>query len=119
MEKQKIWETYASAWKAESKEEKIALFRQSMNENVVYTDPLIQTETWDDLLQYMLDFHQQVDGGHFVTTYFMSHHNKCLAKWNMCDREGHILGEGISIGEYNDEGQLVSATGFFELPEQG
>ncbi|CCN72160.1 hypothetical protein [Vibrio nigripulchritudo] len=119
MEHRDIWETYVQSWKVETAEEKLALFDQCLAEKSVYTDPLTQARTKNDLVQYMLDFHQQIDGGHFVTTYFLSHHNKSVAKWNMCNRQGEILGEGISFGEYNEQGKLIAETGFFEVPEQG
>lgn len=118
MEHSEIWEQYVQSWKAETAEEKRALFIQCMTEDTVYTDPLTQTKGWDALIQYMLEFHQQIDGGHFVTTYFLSHHNKSMAKWNMCNRNGDVLGEGVSFGEYDHNGKLKAETGFFELPDQ-
>ncbi len=116
-EQQKIWETYAAAWKAETADEKRALFEQSLAANCQYTDPTIQTNGYEELLAYMLGFHQQVPGGHFVTTSFACHHQQSLTQWNMLAGNGEKVGEGCSYGRYNDEGELVAMTGFFDVDE--
>jgi len=67
---------------------------------------------------YMVSFHEQVPGGHFVTTFFQTHSNQSVAKWNMVAGDGTELGKGISYCTYNDEGKLKSATGFFDLPPE-
>ncbi|MBI3775378.1 MAG: nuclear transport factor 2 family protein [Gammaproteobacteria bacterium] len=110
------WETYVSSWKISSSAEKRALFKQCLDAACRYNDPLIATEGWDALEAYMQDFHRQLPGGHFVTTYFLAHNNKSIARWEMRSGENVMLGDGISYGEYNQNGKLVSMTGFFEPP---
>lgn len=111
-----IWETYVASWKAETAEEKRALFEKCLVPNSQYTDPNISVTNHDDFIDYMLDFHKQVPGGHFVTTYFQAHNSKCIARWNMTAGDGTVVGEGISYGEFNEQGKLSSETGFFESP---
>ncbi len=111
---QKIWETYTQSWKANTASEKRDLYRASLSEHCVYTDPLTQTKGWQQLEEYMLDFHKQIPGGHFETFYFSNHHNKSMAKWHMKDGNGATLSEGVSVGEYDEEGRLISMTGFYE-----
>ena len=65
----------------------------------------------------MLDFHKQIPGGNFVTTYFLAHSHKSIACWDMCDAQGNKIGEGISFGQYNNDSKLIAMTGFFEAPE--
>lgn len=113
----KTWETYASAWKAESLSEKKALFKQVLDTQCTYRDPQMEAQGFDELAGYMLEFHKQVPGGHFVTTYFLAHHNRSVAKWNMVGGSGEVLGEGVSYGEYNAAGKLTTMTGFFDTPE--
>ncbi|MFK7800074.1 MAG: nuclear transport factor 2 family protein [Anaerolineae bacterium] len=108
------WETYASSWKAATEEEKRDLFKKSLADNCVYNDPLAKAKGWDELSKYMLDFHQQVPGGHFVTTSFMSHSNKSIVTWEMKTGNNIVIGDGISYGEYNEQGLLTAMTGFFE-----
>ena len=111
------WESYASSWRAESATEKRAIFTTCMDTSCVYNDPLAKTQGWDALIDYMLDFHKQIPGGHFVTTYFLTHNNKSIAKWDMKNAENNTVGDGISYGEYNNDGKLISMTGFFDTPE--
>ncbi|MBI3563524.1 MAG: nuclear transport factor 2 family protein [Gammaproteobacteria bacterium] len=110
------WEIYVAAWKAASAAEKHALFKACLDSACVYTDPLIKTQGWEALQAYMLDFHRQIPGGHFVTTYFLAHNHKSIAQWQMRNADNTVLGVGMSYAEYNDTGKLVAMTGFFEPP---
>jgi len=112
-----IWEIYVSSWKAEDTTDKLNLFKKSLDTSCVYNDPLTKAHGWDELINYMLDFHKQIPGGYFLTTYFMAHSNKSIAKWNMNNGEGQVMGDGISYCAYNDDGKLISITGFFETPK--
>jgi hypothetical protein len=112
----KTWETYAGAWKAASPEAKATALRTSVDATCIYRDPLARTHGHADLIRYMLDFHTQVPGGHFVTTYFQAHNQRSVAKWNMVDASGNVIGDGVSFGEYNEAGMLTTMTGFFEPP---
>lgn len=111
-----VWETYASAWKADGEAAKRGLLARSVAVSAVYRDPLAECQGHDALVAYMLDFHRQVPGGHFETTYFAAHHGRSIAKWDMVNSGGQKLGEGVSYGEYGAGGQLVAMTGFFEVP---
>ena len=62
------WRIYTETWRAETREEKIRLFQQSLVADCRYTDPLSQIEGWDALLAYMDDFHRQIPGGHYGST---------------------------------------------------
>lgn len=113
---QRTWETYTSSWKAESSLAKRDIFDKCLDPACTYTDPNAQASSWDQLLSYMVEFHQQVPGGHFVTTYFLAYNNQSIAKWNMKTGDDKIIGEGISYCKYNANGKLVEITGFFETP---
>jgi len=114
---QETWERYVSSWKAASATEKRALFEDSLEPDCVYTDPITKTRDWESLLQYMKEFHEQIPGGHFVTTRFFTHDNKSVACWNMVAGDGSVVGDGLSYGEYGEGGRLTSMTGFFEPPQ--
>ncbi len=115
-DRRNIWETYASAWKATGAKAKAAALSTSVADHAVYRDPLCQAEGHDKLIEYMTSFHEQVPGGHFETTYFQAHHDRSVAKWNLRNGQGLVVGEGVSYGEYDADGKLASMTGFFESP---
>ena len=110
------WELCVASWKAETEAEKQELFKQALADDCVYNDPTAKIKGSDALAQHMLGFQQQIPGGHFVTTSFMSHSNKSIATWDLKMGDNITLGSGISYGEYNEQGLLTSMTGFFELP---
>ena len=110
------WERYVSSWKSDSDPQRQALFESCLDVDCQYTDPLIQAKGWQELAAYMRDFHKQIPGGHFVTTYFLAHHGKSIAKWEMRNQDAVVLGEGVSYGEYSAQGKLRSMTGFFDAP---
>lgn len=112
---QNAWETYVSAWKANSIEAKQNCLA-NVAETCIYTDPITQTHGQQALVDYMMQFHQQIPGGYFQTQKFMAHHNQSVAIWTMHDANGATLGDGVSYGTYNDEGKLITMTGFFDLP---
>lgn len=114
--KQEKWERYTSAWKAEGGEAKEAILRDSIDDGATYCDPLTTTTGIEALVQYMVEFHQQIPGGHFVTTYFLAHHDTSITRWNMVDANGDVLGDGISHGRYDSNDKLLTMTGFFETP---
>jgi hypothetical protein len=111
-----IWETYASAWGAKDRAPKLAALGRSVAQHAIYCDPIAECRSHDELVTYMLEFHQQVPGGHFRTTFFQAHHGRSIAKWNMISGAGEMLSEGVSYGEYGIDGTLVAMTGFFEVP---
>jgi hypothetical protein len=112
--KRTIWNTYSRAWKEADKGGKLAALRESTVSDCIYRDPNTVVEGHEALVQTMLAFHQQVPGGWFDTTYFLAHHDRSIAKWNMIDGKGQVIGNGVSYGEYDERGRLTSMTGFFE-----
>jgi SnoaL-like domain len=112
------WETYASAWREKSAEAKRAALSASVDPACVYRDPLARADGHDALVEYMSKFHEQVPGGCFETMYFLAHHDRSIAKWNVRDGRDAIVGEGVSYGEYDGRGRLVAMTGFFEAPQR-
>ena len=113
------WDRYSHTWKLKTAEEKRAQLEQCMSERAVYRDPLVEAHTMDELVAYMLEFHQQIPGGHFVVTHYQTHHGRSIAEWEMRNGENLVLGTGTSFAEYDEAGKILSATGFFEVPNEG
>ena len=111
------WDTYTMAWRETSAQAKAERLQASTTKHCTYRDPLTQTEGQDALVQYMLDFHQQIPGGYFETTWFLAHHDRSISKWKMLAGDGAVVGEGVSYGEYDSQGKLRAMTGFFDSPQ--
>ena len=112
------WLTYSQAWKVPTAQEKRVLMEKSLNQDCVYTDPMTQAKGWDELLAYMLKFHEDVPGGFFETIQFMTHNNRSVARWQMRNAQNETIGDGISYVEFDNDGRLKTMTGFFETPSQ-
>lgn len=110
------WETYTAAWKPENAPERRSLFEQTLSADCEYRDPLVHAAGWDALDAYMQDFQRQVPGGHFVTTWFLAHHGRSIAKWEMRGADAAVLGHGVSYAEYAGDGKLRAMNGFFDTP---
>ena len=108
-----MWDRYAEAWKAPTREKKLEALRASVVTTCTYRDPSAVVEGHDALVEHMLAFHQQVPGGWFDTQSFLAHHGRSLATWNMMSADGQVIGNGASYAEYDDSGLLVAMTGFF------
>jgi hypothetical protein len=111
-----VWESYTESWRVASVAEKRRLYETCLSPACIYTDPTTVAAGWDQLEAYMVGFHAQVPGGHFVTDVFFAHHGCSIARWRMLGADGAQLGEGTSYGEYDAEGKLVVMTGFFAVP---
>jgi hypothetical protein len=111
---QQIWETYTSAWKAGSVDDQRALLGASLAPGCTYQDPLVAVGGCEALLAYMAQFHQQLPGAYFATRRFRFHHGQSVAQWDMLDAQGQVIGDGVSVGRYNEAGRLVTVTGFFD-----
>ena len=112
----RTWEAYTAAWKPENQVRRRNLFEQTLSPDCEYRDPLVHAVGWDALDDYMQNFHRQVPGGHFVTTWFVAHHDRSIATWEMRGADGSVLGHGVSYAEYADDGKLRAMNGFFDTP---
>ena len=111
-----VWERYVRSWKVAAVAEKREMFRSCLAPACVYTDPLTQAKGWDELAAYMVGFHEQIPGGHFVTEQFLAYDRRSVARWKMLNGAGAAVSEGISYAEYDERHRLVTMTGFFETP---
>lgn len=109
------WETYASAWKAVTADDKATALRESVAPTATYRDPLGQAQGHGALIATMIAFHQQVPGGHFVTNHFQAHHDRSIAHWTMHDAAGAPIGDGTSFATYGADGRVVEMTGFYAV----
>ena len=114
---QQTWEHYVQAWNAASNDERFQHFQRALTPDAIYTDPLTLTINLNELSEYMSQFHEQFPGYFFETQHFLSHHQHSIARWEMKDSHGQTISKGISHGRYNDQGFLISATGFYDTPE--
>src|SRR5690349_8855772 len=94
--KRATWTTYVTAWNATTRQAKEDALAASVNPRCSYRDPTMAVEGSAALVEAMLGFHRQIPGAHFETTYFLAHHDRSIARWNLLSGDGAVLGDGIS-----------------------
>lgn len=80
-----MWEKYALVWKTPSSKTSLEALGACVSPRCVYRDPLTQAEGHEALLAYMAELQKQIPGAHFQTTWFHTHHERSIARWNMCN----------------------------------
>jgi hypothetical protein len=113
------WDTYTQSWSEADTSKRSQLFAQSLHDDCVYTDPLVQATGYDRLSEYISTLQENIPGVRLETTDFNSHHDRSLAHWNMVGANGAVLGQGASVGMYGLDGRLTQMTGFFPPPGTG
>ncbi len=110
------WNRYASSWKPMPDSDRRKLFASSLAESCHYKSPAGDTQGWDELAEHMEGFQEQLPGGHFVTTQFLTNQATGIAKWEMRDGDETVVGDGMSYCTFDDDGHLTLMAGFFEVP---
>ncbi len=116
---QAAWNAYARAWSETDPAARLEALAPCVNPACLYTDPLVQLTGHADLCDYMALTQEQTPGVSFVTTGFISHHERSLAHWHMVDGEGRLLLEGASYLLHDSDGRLNQMNGFFQPPQAG
>ncbi len=109
------WETYMAAWNATDSGEREQLLAQATVDDSNYIDPNVELSGHKALMEYMVEFHQQMPDCRFILTRYIAHHYKSIAVWDLQDNDGNTLSTGMSYGAYNTQGKLTAEHGFFDI----
>lgn len=112
----KTWNTYQSAWGPVGEAERRELLAKSVSDDIAYTDPGSQTRGVDALAARIAASQRMFPGACFRNDAFLAHHGQGLFHWTMVDGAGAVFVKGTSFGRFGEDGRLVQATGFFEVP---
>lgn len=112
----KTWNTYQAAWAPMAEGERRRLLEQSVADDCVYTDPGSQVAGREALIARIGLTQLRFPGAHFRNDSFLEHHEQGLFRWTMYDGSGRVFVKGESFGRFGEDGRLVQATGFFEVP---
>lgn len=112
----KTWNIYQSAWGPIDEAERRGLLKQSVADEIVYTDPGSQTHSLDELVTRIGKSQEQFPGARFKNDSFLEHHDQGIFQRTMYDGRGEVFVKGASFGRFGEDGRLAQATGFFEAP---
>ena len=110
-----IWNVYPSAGAPIGDAERRERLGRSVAGDILYTDPVSQTQGIDALVGRIGESQRRFPGAHFRNDSFFEHHDQGLFHWTMLDSEKAEVVKGTSYARFGAEGKLVQATGFFEV----
>ena len=111
-----IWNIYQSAWGPVDDARRRELLSRSVADEIAYTDPFSQAHGIAALAERIGQSQEQFPGSYFRNDTFLEHHGQGLFQWTMYDAGGAVFVKGSSFGRFHEDGRLVEATGFFEVP---
>jgi hypothetical protein len=110
-----IWNTYQDAWADIAVDERTSLIKQSVTDDVVFTNPLNQGQGLGDLVKHIGDFQAQFPGAYFKTNQLIAQHGQLLAEWTMFNKDGSKFLTAHSYARFNEQGQLNHLAGFWKV----
>jgi hypothetical protein len=113
-----LWNEYATAWSTPDRESRRQILEKRLTPDVQYTDPVTETSGYQEISDYMESFQTDYPGRRFIISEIITHHNSCLARWTMQNRESEIEMRGASFAEIGTDGRLRYIRGFFGPPSE-
>lgn len=106
------WKSYAKTWSQDGAE-RDAVLADLTADNVTYTDPNTDVVGRNAFSAYMGQFQKDMPDTHFEILEVKNHHNKTLARWQLCAIDGSVMMPGTSFATLGEDGKFTSFTGFF------
>jgi hypothetical protein len=109
-----IWNAYQGAWADVADGERERLIRQSVAEDVTYTNPQAEGQGLENLLKHVGEFQVQFPGAYFKTNKLLSQHGQLLAEWTMFNKDGSEFLTVHSYARFDERGLLSHLAGFWK-----
>jgi hypothetical protein len=105
---------YIAAWSESDEERRRALLEQVWEENGTYSDPTVEAQGREALVQHIGAFLRRYPGYRTLLTSGVSrHHSYFRFCWVVVKPDGGRVFEGVDFGETGFQGRLHRITGFF------
>jgi hypothetical protein len=112
------YDTYLSAWSAISDEERRRRLRESVTEDVVFSNPMQARVGLDDVVKHLEGFQQRSPGGSFISIAMLGWEGNALATWQFVDAEGKPGFTGFDVLHFDDKGRITSILLFSNVEKQ-
>ncbi len=108
---------YIAAWSESDEERRRALLERAWEENGIYSDPTVEAQGREALVQHIGAFLRRYPGYRTLLTSGVSrHHSYFRFSWVVVKPDGERVFEGVDFGETGPQGRLRRITGFFAIP---
>lgn len=107
-----MWVAYSKTWSQPDADRDAALAKL-VSDDVTYTDPQSDVAGRAAFSAHLAAFRDDMDGAYFEILDVKGHHQKTLAHWRMCSRDGSEMMQGRSFATLTEDGRFSSFVGFF------
>lgn len=106
--------TYGAAWNEPDIAARRQLLEKAWAENGTYTDPGVQLEGREALVQHISGFLTSLPGARIVPTSHVDvHHGMLRFSWRLIRADGTTMTDGIDFGVLDADGKITRIVGFF------
>lgn len=112
------YETYLSAWSAIPDDERAKRLRESLSENIVFTNSMQTRRSLADVAVHLQAFQQRSPGGSFRLNEMLGWEDHGLATWQLVDARGQPGFWGYDVLAYDGRGRIESILMFVHVEQQ-
>ena len=112
---QQLWNAYQDAWADIALADRERLLRQSVTDDVVFTNPLTEGQGLSNLIQHIGQFQEQFPGAYFKSNKLLLQHGQLLAEWTMYNKDGSEFLTAHSYARFNEQGSFTHLAGFWKV----
>jgi hypothetical protein len=112
------YDTYLSAWSAIPDSERRRLLRESVSEDIVFTNPLQARAGIDGMVAHLEAFQHRSPNGKFVSLAILGWDNHALATWQFVDADGTRGFTGYDVVSFDDQGRIATILLFSNVDKQ-
>ncbi len=110
---QQTYNFYLDAFSDIAADKRERLLRQSVTDDVVFTNPKGGGQGFVSLLEHVEQFQRQSPGASFRSNKLLAHHGQFLSEWTMYKKDGSEFATAHTYGRFNEQGLLTYLIGFF------
>ncbi|RWE85064.1 MAG: nuclear transport factor 2 family protein [Mesorhizobium sp.] len=107
------WDAYLAAYGPIAAAERERLLKQSVSDDVVFTNPGGEGKTRNGLIAHIEDFQKKMPGTFFKTDKVFVHHGELLAIWSMYKSDDTKVATGYNFVRPNKDYRFSYMAGFF------
>jgi len=112
------YDTYLSAWAAIPDAERRRLLRESVSEDVVFTNPMQARTGIDGMVAHLEAFQQRSPNGKYVALGILGWDNHAIATWQFVDADGTRGFTGYDVVSFDGQGRIATILLFSNVDKQ-
>lgn len=112
------YELYLAAWSAVSDDERKRLLRESLTDNIVFTNQQQTRHGLSDVAEHLKGFQAKMPGASFRMNNMIGWKNHALAEWQMVDAKGEPGFSGYDVLTLDDRDMIEGILMFTNVEGQ-